>query len=104
MISSNASSQKRSGEVLFVNHTGLESGAEHSLLTLIDGMPPGVGRDLAGGRGWGGEPRLAGLSGDSKIDEREPSRAADSLANHAALETVGGEAPGLVRPADRRYH
>jgi len=31
--------------VLFVNHTGVVSGAEHSLLTLIDGLPP---RAIAG--------------------------------------------------------
>ena len=33
--------------VLFVNHTGLVSGAEHSLLTLIDGLPSEVVGGLA---------------------------------------------------------
>ena len=33
--------------VLFVNHTGVVSGAEHSLLTLIDGLPPEVVAGLA---------------------------------------------------------
>jgi glycosyltransferase involved in cell wall biosynthesis len=33
--------------VLFVNHTGLVSGAEHSLLTLIDGLPSGMVAGLA---------------------------------------------------------
>ncbi len=34
-------------KVLFVNHTGLVSGAEHSLLTLIDALPPEVVGGLA---------------------------------------------------------
>jgi glycosyltransferase involved in cell wall biosynthesis len=33
--------------ILFVNHTGLISGGEHSLLTLIDGLPPEVVAGLA---------------------------------------------------------
>jgi hypothetical protein len=33
--------------VLFVNHTGIVSGAEHSLLTLIGGLPPEIIAGLA---------------------------------------------------------
>jgi hypothetical protein len=47
--------------VLFVNHTGLVSGAEHSLLALIDGLPPEVVSALAGGCGRGGEPHVDAL-------------------------------------------
>jgi hypothetical protein len=34
-------------KVLFVNHTGIVSGAEHSLLTLIGGLPSEVVAGLA---------------------------------------------------------
>jgi hypothetical protein len=48
--------------ILFVNHTGLASGAEHSLLALIDGMPSEMVAWLACPAGPLAEMRASGAS------------------------------------------
>ena len=63
--------------VLFVNHTGLVSGAEHSLLTLIDGMPSELVAGLACPAG-----PLADMARERGIDVHPVRGTAGSLRLH----------------------
>ena len=63
--------------VLFVNHTGLVSGAEHSLLTLIDGMPSEMVAGLACPAG-----PLADMARERGIDVHPVRGTAGSLRLH----------------------
>jgi L-malate glycosyltransferase len=63
--------------VLFVNHTGIVSGAEHSLLTLIGGLPPGLVAGLACPEG-----QLAELARERGIEVHPIRGTAGSLRLH----------------------
>jgi glycosyltransferase involved in cell wall biosynthesis len=63
--------------VLFVNHTGIVSGAEHSLLTLIGGLPSGLAAGLACPEG-----RLAELARERGIEVHRIRGTAGSLRLH----------------------
>jgi glycosyltransferase involved in cell wall biosynthesis len=63
--------------VLFVNHTGIVSGAEHSLLTLIDGLPPEVVAGLACSEG-----QLAEMARERGIEVHLVRGTAGSLRLH----------------------
>jgi L-malate glycosyltransferase len=63
--------------VLFVNHTSIVSGAEHSLLTLIDGLPSEVVAGLACPEG-----RLAGMARERGVEVHLVRGTAGSLRLH----------------------
>jgi glycosyltransferase involved in cell wall biosynthesis len=64
-------------KVLFVNHTGIVSGAEHSLLTLIGGLPSEVVAGLACSEG-----RLAEMARERGIEVHPVRGTAGSLRLH----------------------
>lgn len=79
-------------KVLYVNHTGALGGAEHSLLTLIEGLPDGVVPIVAspagplharlGALGVRTE-RLPGTTASFRLNARHTSRAAWDIARSA---------------------
>lgn len=66
-----------SSRVLLINHTGLVSGAERSLLTLIDGLPSTVVAGLACPAG-----PLAGMARERKVEVHPVRGTAGSLRLH----------------------